>query len=581
MKRSKKLIISLGAVLPMVGTLALSSCGKMAQASKPYEFKADADFRKAAFGNIGTINQVKNVVENSLQIPKDMPASMASDAGAAAMGSGTGATMPTTMADMNMMNKSSTTIREASGENGGTNPAGTGSGTESTSTGGTAETAAKPAAESSPKPAEQMFMGAWKQFRAIIDKMTDDEAKNKANEAIKTFKADFKTKFGELLKFGGDNMTALTNGSATLEQLNAARDSFVAKWKEVFTVYNTFGKALNQSVIFDTTKTLRELAQAGDGLKTFYKLNNVDVYNFSKPVAGDSYNDLARFFEALNGFLGTQFSNNSTPENVFKLFGNIMALLMDRELRIIDGAINAVQLTTPANNKAGVEAKLLANLNKNSTILARFNKATEVVKSVKDQTDMWAANAIIKKEGDAQSKLEMAIAKANPESAKTLTSLKDALYGNASNKNMFARNGLLKSVDSLNKTLQSAKSYVSSSYTSLDSFVSFYKMTNSTWMDGVGIFVNTRPIAGLDTTKIDALAPAANTDAMLFTEIKTQLKALIAATPSLTKVGDGQDVKSAFYLNQMVRTITSDNQARLASIGEGVDGFKNYANMTL
>ncbi|UTS70659.1 hypothetical protein [Mycoplasma bradburyae] len=564
MKRSKKLIISLGAVLPMVGTLALSSCGKMAQASKPYEFKADADFRKAAFGNIGTINQVKNVVENSLQIPADAPAGTMMSG--TAMGTNNGAGGNTTSS------RSSLVLVE-----GDTSGSGGTGGTDSS----TAPAPATPAAQPEAKPAEQMFMGAWKQFRAIIDKMTDGEAKNKANEAIKTFKADFKTKFGELLKFGGDNMTALTNGSATLEQLNAARDSFVAKWKEVFTVYNTFGKALNQSVIFDTTKTLRELAQAGDGLKTFYKLNNVDVYNFSKPVAGDSYNDLARFFEALNSFLGTQFSNNSTPENVFKLFGNIMALLMDRELRIIDGAINAVQLTTPTNNKAGVEAKLLANLNKGSTILARFNKATEVVKSVKDQTDMWAANAIIKKEGNAQSKLQMAVAKANEESKKVLSKLSDAIYGNEANMPGFTKKGLLNSVDALSKQLKAAESYVSSNYTSLDNFVSFYKMTNSTWMDAVGIFLNTRPIAGLTNDAIEKLAPAADTDAMLFTEIKTQLKALIAATPSLTKVGDGQDVKSAFYLNQMVRTITSDNQARLASIGEGVDGFKNYANMSL
>ncbi|MDC4182379.1 hypothetical protein [Mycoplasma bradburyae] len=574
MKRSKKLIISLGAVLPMVGGLALSSCGKMAQASKQYEFKADADFRKAAFGNIGTIGQVANVVNNSLQIPKMMASTGGTAGGEMKMGMAADG-MPGTMVMTNSgstgsgngeSTRSSLTLVEENGAAG---------------TGAPAAAAPSQPAASAPAVTEQMFTGAWKHFRHIVDEMTNNEEKNKAQTALMTFKTDFTAKFKEFLNFGGSDMDVLKNGSASLEQLNTARTNYVAKWKEVFGVYNKLGEALKQTSTFDTTKTLRELSQAGEGLKDFYKLGDVNVYSFAKPVAGDSYNDLARFFEALNGFLGTQFEKNATKTDVFKLFGNMMALLMDRELRIIDGAINAVQLTTPANNKPGIEAKLLANLNKGSTILARFNKATEVVKSVKDQTDMWAANAIIKKEGDAQSKLQMAVAKANEESKKVLSKLSDAIYGSESNMPGFAKKGLLNSVDALSKQLKAAESYVSSNYTSLDNFVSFYKMTNSTWMDAVGIFLNTRPIAGLTNDAIEKLAPAADTDAMLFTEIKTQLKALIAATPSLTKVGDGQDVKSAFYLNQMVRTITSDNQARLASIGEGVDGFKNYANMSL
>ncbi|MDC4183106.1 hypothetical protein [Mycoplasma bradburyae] len=575
MKRSKKLIISLGAVLPMVGTLALSSCGKMAQASKPYEFKADADFRKAAFGNIGTINQVKNVVENSLQIPADAPAGTMMSGTAMGTNNGAGNTGGTTMNTMTMMmNMSSTTVREASGETAETRAG-------ETTTGGGDTAAVTKSVE--PKPADPMFMGAWKQFRAIIDKMADDAAKTAGTEAIKKFKTDFKAKFGELLAFGGTNMTALTDGSATLEQLNTARATFVTKWKEVFAVYNTFGTAIKQSPTFDTTKTLRELAQAGEGLKDFYKLNGVNVYNFAKPVAGDSYNDLARFFEALNSFLGTQFSNNSTPENVFKLFGNIMALLMDRELRIIDGAINAVQLTTPTNNKAGVEAKLLANLNKNSTILARFQEAQKAIASVKEQTDKWAASAIIKKEGNAQSKLEMAATKGDTASNELLVKLRNAIYGNDANMPGFAKKGLLSSIDALSKQLKAAESYVSNNYTSLDKFVSFYKMTNTTWMDAVGIFVNSRAFDGLDATKIDTLMQANEADKALFDEVKAELKTLAAATASLSKLGGAQDKKSAFYLNQMVRTITSDNQARLASIGEGLenDGFKNYANMSL
>ncbi|MDC4183829.1 hypothetical protein [Mycoplasma bradburyae] len=576
MKRSKKLIISLGAVLPMVGTLALSSCGKMAQATKPYEFKADADFRKAAFGNIGTINQVANVVNNSLQIPKMMASTGGTTGGEMKMGMAADG-MPGTMVMTNSgstgsgngeSTRSSLTLVEENGAAG---------------TGAPAAAAPSQPAASAPAVTEQMFTGAWKHFRHIVDEMTNNEEKNKAQTALMTFKTDFTAKFKEFLNFGGSDMDVLKNGSASLEQLNTARTNYVAKWKEVFGVYNKLGEALKQTSTFDTTKTLRELSQAGEGLKDFYKLGDVNVYSFAKPVAGDSYNDLARFFEALNSFLGTQFEKNATKTNVFKLFGNMMALLMDRELRIIDGAINAVQLTTPANNKPGIEAKLLANLNKGSTILARFNKATEVVKSVKDQTDMWAANAIIKKEGDAQSKLQMAVAKANEESKKVLSKLSDAIYGSESNMPGFAKKGLLNSVDALSKQLKAAESYVSNNYTSLDKFVSFYKMTNTTWMDAVGIFVNSRAFDGLDATKIDTLMQANEADKALFDEVKAELKTLAAATASLSKLGGAQDKKSAFYLNQMVRTITSDNQARLASIGEGLenDGFKNYANMSL
>lgn len=104
-------------------------------------------------------------------------------------------------------------------------------------------------------------------------------------------------------------------------------------------------------------------------------------------------------------------------------------------------------------------------------------------------------------------------------------------------------------------------------------------------MEGVGIFVNSQALNGLNDTEIDKLTAATNVsdaaDTALFTEVKTELKRLVAATTSLPKNGAGQDKRSAFYLNQMVRSITSDNQARLASMGEGAQEFSFYVNTAL
>lgn len=103
-------------------------------------------------------------------------------------------------------------------------------------------------------------------------------------------------------------------------------------------------------------------------------------------------------------------------------------------------------------------------------------------------------------------------------------------------------------------------------------------------MEGVGIFVNSQALNGLNDTEIDKLTAASTSDAAdtaLFTEVKIELKRLVAATASLPKNGAGQDKRSAFYLNQMVRSITSDNQARLASMGEGAQEFSFYVNTAL
>lgn len=172
-----------------------------------------------------------------------------------------------------------------------------------------------------------------------------------------------------------------------MEDLRTGKTDLETKAKALFAVYNEFGRALGQTVTFDTTKSFEELAQANEGLKTLYKLNGVDVYNFAKPFAGNSYNDLARFFEALNAFLGGQFDMNTTNQNVFQLFGNITALLISRELRIIDGAINAVLLTTPSTNREGLETLLLTNVNKNSTIKQRYDETVKALNDVKAQTD--------------------------------------------------------------------------------------------------------------------------------------------------------------------------------------------------
>lgn len=102
-------------------------------------------------------------------------------------------------------------------------------------------------------------------------------------------------------------------------------------------------------------------------------------------------------------------------------------------------------------------------------------------------------------------------------------------------------------------------------------------------MEGVGIFANSLAL-NLKNDAIDKLTAANNSDAAdtaLFTEVKNELKRLMTATASLPKNGAGQDKKSAFYLNQMVRSITSDNQARLASMGEGAQEFSFYVNTAL
>lgn len=210
--------------------------------------------------------------------------------------------------------------------------------------------------------------------------------KTTAEMGLMKFYTDFKAKFDEVLKFEGSKN--LRDGTASLEDLRTGKTDLETKAKALFTVYNALGTALGQSKTFDTTKkSFEELAEANQGLSTLYKLMNVDVYNFAKPVAGNSYNDLARFFEALNGFLGGQFAMNTTDQNVFQLFGNITALLISRELRIIDGAINAVLLTTPSTNREGLETLLLTNVNKNSTIKQRYDETVKALNDVKAQTD--------------------------------------------------------------------------------------------------------------------------------------------------------------------------------------------------
>lgn len=590
MKRSKKILFSLGAVLPVAGGVLLTSCS-YAMPKAAYGFAADADFRRAAFGNIATINQVKNVVENSLQLPAMAPTvTPAAPAG----GGGDSNTAMSTAGTESTATATNTGTQNGSGQGNQNSGAGTGSGsTSSTESGaGTAGTPAAMMNGSTPGTATQpamsmptammpMSSGAWKHFEEIV-KGKSSAQKSTAENGLVKFYNDFKTKFSELLGFAGSKN--LTDGSASLEDLRTARADLVTKGQAWFTVYNEFGTALGQSTTFDTTKSFEELAQANQGLNTFYKLMGVDVYNFAKPVAGDSYNDLARFFEALNGFLGTQFANNASTTNVFQLFGNITALLISRELRIIDGAINSVLLTTPATNREGLETQLLANVNKNSTIKQRYDETVKVLNDVKAQTDQWANSPIVTKANNQQSKLEMAAAKANEESKKILTRLVNALYGNSANMPGFAVKGLFGSVRDLGAQLDAVKNLVSANYTSLSDFINFYKMTNTTWMEGVGIFVNSLALNSLAGDAVDKLAPAAtdaSADQALFTEVKAELKKLVAASTSLPKNGAGEDKKSAFYLNQMVRSITSDNQARLATIGEGVNGFSFYVNTAL
>ncbi|QMT98385.1 hypothetical protein H3143_02685 [Mycoplasma tullyi] len=614
MKRSKKILFSLGAVLPVTGGVLLTSCTQM-MTNTGYNFAADADFRRAAFGNIGTINQVKNVVENSLQLPMMAPVmtpvttsaggqageetKQAEGAGGTGDAQGAGTT---TGAGVGTPAKASSSIVRLVEDNSSGNGSGgaasggsqsgdstqgnmmNGSGAGSaTTTMPTSTTAATPAATTpATMPAAMMPMasGAWKHFEDIVKSKTSTE-KTTAEAGLIKFYNDFKAKFAEVLGFaGGKN---LTDGTASLADLQTAKTTLETKGRELFTVYNDFGKSLGQTTMFDTTMSFEELADANKGLSNLYVLMGVNVYDFAKPVAGNSYNDLARFFEALNGFLGGQFAMNAITANVFQLFGNITALLISRELRIIDGAINSVLLTTPTTNKPGLETQLLANVNKNSTIKARYDETVKVLGDVKAQTDMWANSPIVMKTNGAQSKLEMAAAKADESSKMALTRLVGALYGNMANMNPFARKGLFASVRDLGTELDSVKNLVSSNYTKLSDFISVYKMTNATWREGVGIFVNSLA-TNMMAADIDKLMPASTAsaeDMALFTEVKTELKRLVAATSSLPKNGAGQDKKSAFYLNQMVRSITSDNQARLASMGEGVEGFSFYVNTAL
>ncbi|MFN3044839.1 hypothetical protein ACK3C2_03340 [Mycoplasmoides gallisepticum] len=607
MKRSKNILFSLGAVLPLAGGVLLTSCAEAMSRTK-YNFAADADFRKAAFGNIGTINQVKNVVENSLQLPAMAPtvtsttpaagaaggAGQAAGGGAAASGtSGTGTTSGTGAGNAGTSSATSSGTESSGGSSsqegssgsssnasgqGGSTQGNTSTESSRSSASGSGESASAGSGTTMQPAMMTMLSGAWKHFDAIVKAHTD---KTNAENALVKFYNEFKAKFAELIGFAGSKN--LTDGTASLEDLRTGKTDLETKAKALFAVYNEFGRALGQTVTFDTTKSFEELAQANEGLKTLYKLNGVDVYNFAKPFAGNSYNDLARFFEALNAFLGGQFDMNTTNQNVFQLFGNITALLISRELRIIDGAINAVLLTTPSTNREGLETLLLTNVNKNSTIKQRYDETVKALNDVKAQTDQWANSPIVTKTNNQQSKLEMAAAKANADSKTVLDNLVGAIYGNSNNMNMFARKGLLGSVRDLNTQLDAVKTLVSANYTSLSDFINVYKMTNTTWMEGVGIFANSLAL-NLKNDAIDKLTAANNSDAAdtaLFTEVKNELKRLMTATASLPKNGAGQDKKSAFYLNQMVRSITSDNQARLASMGEGAQEFSFYVNTAL
>ncbi|QEX46070.1 hypothetical protein [Mycoplasmoides gallisepticum] len=620
MKRSKKILFSLGAVLPLAGGVLLTSCAEAMSRTK-YNFAADSDFRKAAFGNIGTINQVKNVVENSLQLPKTAPTvTMAPAAGAAGSeaagaeaSTGTGNTGGTGTAAAGGSGSSGSSASSSAGSGsqggettstgsggsssntsgqsgsaqantaGGSGASSSNSGSQSSSTQGSAAAGTAASGSTSETAMMTMLSGAWKHFDAIVKAKMNSE-KTTAEMGLMKFYTDFKAKFDEVLKFEGSKN--LRDGTASLEDLRTGKTDLETKAKALFTVYNALGTALGQSKTFDTTKkSFEELAEANQGLSTLYKLMNVDVYNFAKPIEGNSYNDLARFFEALNGFLGGQFAMNTTTSNVFQLFGNITALLISRELRIIDGAINSVLLTTPSTNREGLETLLLTNVNKNSTIKQRYDETVKALNDVKAQTDQWANSPIVTKTNNQQSKLEMAAAKANETSKPVLTRLVNALYGNSANMPGFAVKGLFRSVNDLKTQLDAVKTLVSANYTSLSDFINVYKMTNTTWMEGVGIFVNSQALNGLNDTEIDKLTAATNVsdaaDTALFTEVKTELKRLVAATTSLPKNGAGQDKRSAFYLNQMVRSITSDNQARLASMGEGAQEFSFYVNTAL
>lgn len=597
MKRTKRILFSLGGVLPVVGGMILSSCSQMpAKSSKPYEFSADAEFRAAAFGNINTIQQVNNVISQSLQLTVD-PAPKKEETDKSKK--------------PEVKSKDETAGKETDGKQGESDPkAKPGKSSSVTLLEDAApaatqqqnekkegeEQAAKPQteeqkADKETPPKEQENKGFWKHALSIADKFEKENEKKDDRDNIKEktrlglleFAKNFPTKLKELVAFGGDNQEKLIKGTASLEELKTAKASFETKWKALFEEFNKLAKLLETKVTFDTTKPLSELVKSANitDLMNLFKANSKSVYEFAKPTK-NSYNDLARFFEAVNGGLGNQFTNNVKEEDAFRLFGGIMALILDREQRTIDGAINAVALTTPENKSEAVQDKVFENISSSSDIVSRLSVAKTAIANFKKLSDQWSSNEIFKKDGNKKSSFELAMEAVTGDTL--LNKVNAAFYGDAKAQNPLTKDGIYKSLTDLETAFKNAESKVGKDgYANINDFIDFYKLTGSTWRGAVGIFLNTNSLNGLNDEQVNALTAKgdANEEQKTALEtVKTQLKTLISQTKNMWAGGVSGAKDSGFYLNHMVRSVTSDSQAVLAVLGKdtGNDKFVSYSN---
>ncbi|QZX48982.1 hypothetical protein [Mycoplasma sp. E35C] len=598
MKRTKRILFSLGGVLPVVGGMILSSCSQMpAKSSKPYEFSADAEFRAAAFGNINTIQQVNNVISQSLQLTVDQaPKKEETDKSKkpevkskdeAAGKETAGKEGESGSKDKTTQSSSVTLLDDAAPaatqqENGSKKE-----GEEQTTKPQTEEQ--KDNKETPPK--EQENKGFWKHVLSIADKFEKENDKKDGRDNIREktrlglleFAKNFSTKLKELVAFGGDNQEKLIKGTASLEELKTAKASFETKWKALFEEFNTLAKLLETKVTFDTTKPLSELVKSANitDLMNLFKANSKSVYEFAKPTK-NSYNDLARFFEAVNGGLGNQFTNNVKEEDAFRLFGGIMALILDREQRTIDGAINAVALTTPENKSEAVQDKVFENISSNSDIVSRLSVAKTAIANFKKLSDQWSSNEIFKKDGNKKSSFELAMEAVTGDTL--LNKVNAAFYGDAKAQNALTKDGIYKSLTDLETAFKNAESKVGKDgYANINDFIDFYKLTGSTWRGAVGIFLNTNSLNDLNDDKVNALSAkqdASEESKKALETVKTQLKTLISQTKNMWAGGVSGAKDSGFYLNHMVRSVTSDSQAVLAVLGKdtGNDKFVSYSN---
>ncbi|QZE12412.1 hypothetical protein [Mycoplasma sp. Ms02] len=413
---------------------------------------------------------------------------------------------------------------------------------------------------------------------------TMSQASQEKRAKFEEFNNQVKTKIGELVNFAGDKTALLQQNKASKEDYLSARANFNQKANEFLALINNFGKVLELEDFANIeNKDIRYYVDvASKDKSTLTGVVNLDSKYLAKvaPENQNSVNDLTRFYESIANLIGQFFfkANNSVlidnPNHVLYKFAQFFALIANRMDLLLASRAHVASLVEEKNkeNAEGIKQELQKHTQDIKTRYNKFKQAIDQIANTKTNLEFIASYDSGKNKHNLflEAKAESENDQEKQSVINSIQTLLDILNGNfaplAQNNN--AKAGLLDAMDKLNHFA----AIEASGLDSTEGFMNYFSQVSSSWMAGVGLFVNadefSKALKDFNSKTADIDWSQKGKTGVLVIELQALLEKQKEAFSSFFAKPAEANLGSAYIANHAVRNLTSYLQYVASKISE-------------